>query len=84
MEDPTKQWKISEEDFTERKLWSAYAAAYEAALSKCSTPWAPWYIIPSDHKWFRDLAVSQIVADTLEGLHMRFPKPKVDLTKLKL
>jgi PPK2 family polyphosphate:nucleotide phosphotransferase len=84
LEDPTRQWKITEEDFTERELWSDYAAAYEAVLSKCSTPWAPWYIIPSDHKWFRDVAVSQIIADALEGLHMRFPKPKLDLSKMQL
>lgn len=84
VQDPTKHWKITEEDLAERKLWSAYQAAYEDALSRCSTTWAPWYIIPADHKWFRDLAVSQIIADTLDSLRMRFPEPKMDVSKIRI
>lgn len=82
--DPTKQWKISEADFAERRYWDDYMAAYEDALSQCSTPWAPWYVIPADHKWFRNLAVSQIVVERMAGLGMKFPKPSVDVGKIRL
>jgi len=83
IEDPDRQWKISESDFEERKFWDDYAAAYEEALTKCSTPHAPWYVIPSNKKWFRNLAVSHIIAETLEDLKMKFPAPTVDVKKLK-
>jgi len=82
--DPTKHWKLSEEDLSERKLWKDYQAAYEEMLEKCSTAHAPWYVIPADHKWFRDLAVAHIVADALEALDPRFPEPKLDVSKVKL
>jgi PPK2 family polyphosphate:nucleotide phosphotransferase len=83
IDDPDRRWKISEADFDERRYWDEYTDAYEAALTKCSTPYAPWFIIPSNKKWFRNLAVSHIIAETLEGLHMKFPKPTVDVKKLK-
>ncbi len=83
LDDPTKQWKISDADFSERRYWNDYMAAYEDALSQCSTPWAPWYVIPADHKRFRDLAVSQIIVETMEGLDMKFPKPSADLEKIR-
>ncbi len=83
LDDPTKQWKISESDYTEREYWDAYQGAYMDALSKCSFNYAPWYVIPANHKWFRDLAVSQILVDTLEGLKMKYPEPSVDLTAIK-
>jgi PPK2 family polyphosphate:nucleotide phosphotransferase len=82
--DPTKQWKLSQADFDERKYWDDYMAAYEDALSKCSTPHAPWYVIPANHKWFRNMAISQIVADTLEDMKPQYPPTKVDVTKLRL
>jgi PPK2 family polyphosphate:nucleotide phosphotransferase len=72
--DPRKKWKFSKADARERKLWDDYVTAYEAALSHCSTEYAPWYIIPSDHKWFRNLAVSRIIVETLEGLDMQYPQ----------
>ncbi len=84
LSDPTKQWKISDADFAERRYWDDYMTAYEDALSQCSTPWAPWYVIPSDHKWFRNLAVSQIVVERMEALGMKFPKPSVDVEKIRL
>ena len=59
-------------------------AAYEDALRKCSTPWAPWYVIPSNKKWFRNLAVSQIIAQAMEGLKMKYPRPKFDPSRIKL
>lgn len=83
LDDPMRQWKISDSDYTERAKWDDYIDAYEAMLEKCSTKHAPWYVIPSDHKWFRNLAVSQVLAETLEDLHMKLPKPTVDLAKIR-
>ncbi len=83
LEQVDKQWKISDSDYTERELWDDYQKAYMDALSKCSFNYAPWYVIPGNHKWFRDLAVSQILVDTLEGLKMKYPEPSVDLVSIK-
>lgn len=83
IDDPDRRWKISEADFHERKFWDEYVEAYEDALTKCTTDDAPWFIIPSNKKWFRNLAVSHIIAETLEGMDMKFPKPTVDISKLK-
>ena len=76
LDDPAKQWKISEADYKERTYWDDYTAAYEDALSRCSTEHAPWFVIPSDHKWFRNLAVARIVVEHMEGLEMKFPRPR--------
>jgi PPK2 family polyphosphate:nucleotide phosphotransferase len=84
IDDPDKRWKISEADFNERMYWDDYQAAYEDALSKCNAPHAPWFIIPSDKKWFRNLAVSHILVDALESMHMKFPPPTVEVNKLKI
>ncbi|HUI20030.1 MAG TPA: polyphosphate kinase 2 family protein [Methylocella sp.] len=83
LDDPAHNWKISESDYSERELWNDYVAAYEDALSTTSTPHAPWYVIPSNHKWFRNLAVSQIVAETMDDLGMSFPSPSVDLAEIR-
>ena len=83
LEDPKRNWKISETDYTERALWDDYTLAFEDAISATSTREAPWYVIPSNHKWFRNLAVSQIMADTMEALGMAFPKPSVDLAEIR-
>ena len=83
LDDPEKQWKISASDYTERARWDDYVKAYEAMLEKCSTKHAPWYVIPSNDKWFRNLAVSEIVADTLDDLGMKQPKPTVDLEQIR-
>jgi PPK2 family polyphosphate:nucleotide phosphotransferase len=84
LRDPAKNWKISPADLAERKRWGAYVAAYEEALSRCSTEEAPWFIIPANHKWFRNLAVSQIIADALEKMDMKFPPPSFDVSKARL
>jgi PPK2 family polyphosphate:nucleotide phosphotransferase len=84
LEDPRHQWKFSPNDIAERKFWDDYMAAYEDALSKCSTPSAPWYVIPADHKWLRNLAISRIITQTLESFHMKYPKPSFDLSKYKI
>ncbi len=84
LDDPKKHWKISPADFSERKYWRNYEKAYEEVLERCSHPWAPWYVIPADRKWFRNLAVSEIIVDTLERLDMKFPKPAFDISAIRL
>jgi PPK2 family polyphosphate:nucleotide phosphotransferase len=84
LKDPNRNWKISPADFQERKLWNDYVTAYEAVLSRCSTSTAPWFVIPANKKWFRNLAVSQIIVETLEHMDPKFPKPSVDLSKIKV
>jgi len=82
LDDPTKNWKFSMQDIEERKLWPAYMDAYEDALSRCSTEHAPWYIIPSDRKWVRNLAISSIIVEAMEKLDMKWPKLSVDPKKV--
>lgn len=79
IDNPQKNWKISAADMAERRLWDSYAEAYEDALTECSTKQAPWYVIPANKKWFRNLAVSQILADELASWKMRYPPPAADL-----
>lgn len=83
LDDPAKQWKISEADYKERDYWDDYMEAYEDALSHCSTAEAPWFVIPANHKWFRNLAVARIVVEHLESLHLKFPKPTVDIDQIR-
>jgi PPK2 family polyphosphate:nucleotide phosphotransferase len=83
LDDPSKQWKLSEADFNERKYWDDYTKAYEAALSRCSTSDAPWFIIPADKRWFRNLAISHIMLETLETMKMKFPPPSINTRHLK-
>ncbi|SIO24131.1 polyphosphate:nucleotide phosphotransferase, PPK2 family [Singulisphaera sp. GP187] len=83
LEDPTKQWKISESDYADRERWGDYMTAFEKALSKCSTEHAPWFIIPANKKWFRNLAVARIVVEYLDGLELKYPPPTVDLAKIR-
>jgi polyphosphate kinase 2 (PPK2 family) len=83
LDDPARQWKISESDYKERDYWGYYTKAFEDVLNKTSTERAPWFVIPSNHKWFRDLAVSQIIARTMEEMDMQMPKPTVNLAKIR-
>lgn len=83
LDDSGKQWKISESDYSEREYWDDYQQAYMDVLSKCSFNYAPWYIIPANHKWFRNLVVSQILVETLQDLKMKYPEPSVDLEAIK-
>ena len=80
LDDPTKRWKFRVGDLEERKRWDEYIAAYEDVLARCSTADAPWYVIPSNRNWFRNLAVANILADTLDELNPRYPEPSEDLT----
>ncbi len=85
---PEKNWKFSAADMHERKFWDDYQAAYQEMFNHTSTEWAPWYIIPADHKWFSRLAVAAIINHTLEGLDLNFPtvndKQKKELLEAKI
>lgn len=83
LDDPAKNWKISTSDYTERQYWDAYQEAYALVLEKTNTPTAPWYVIPSDHKWYRNYAVASIVLETLEAMAPKLPKPTVDLSLIR-
>jgi PPK2 family polyphosphate:nucleotide phosphotransferase len=73
LDNPDKHWKFDHSDLESRRLWVAYQTAYEDALTETSTPSAPWYVVPADSKWYRNLVVSQILVDTLDGLGMCYP-----------
>ncbi len=79
LDDPNKHWKFRRGDLVERKLWPEYMQAYEDVLNKTSTPAAPWFIVPANHKWYRDLVISSILIEALEGLNMKFPEPEENL-----
>lgn len=82
LDDPEKHWKFNQEDLLERKLWPKYTRAYEDVLSKTSTEWAPWTIVPANHKWYRNLVVATLIVEALENLHMRYPAPQQGLEKI--
>lgn len=84
LKDANRQWKFSPEDLVKRRQWPQYQKAFEAMLTKCSTRHAPWYVIPADRKWFRNLAVSQIVATEMARLPLRFPEPAYDPSKIRV
>ncbi len=73
LDDPTKHWKFNLVDLKERKRWGDYMQAYEDALAKTSSEWAPWYIVPANHKWYRNLVVASVIVDALEDLQMQYP-----------
>jgi PPK2 family polyphosphate:nucleotide phosphotransferase len=79
LDDPTKRWKFRLGDLEERKLWNQYTEAYEEALSKTSTEHAPWYIVPANRKWYRDLVISSVLVETLKDLKMKYPEPEENL-----
>ena len=83
LDDPSNQWKISTSDYTEREFWPKYIRAYEKAMEKTSTEWAPWYVIPANHKWFRNLALSEIIAEAMQAMDLELPAPRVDLTEIR-
>lgn len=83
LDDPSKHWKFNRADLDERKIWDRYQDAYEAALEKCSTQHAPWHIIPSDRKWYRNLVVSELLLNTLKDLSPEFPEPESDFAGIE-
>jgi PPK2 family polyphosphate:nucleotide phosphotransferase len=82
IEDKSKNWKYAPSDIAERKRWDDYMEAYEDAINECSTKWAPWRIVPADNKWARDVFVARAMVEALESLKLRFPKSKLDLSKV--
>ena len=82
LSDPSKLWKFSEGDLKERKFWDDYMDAYEDTLTKCSTEDAPWYIIPSNKKWYRNLVIGQAIVDKLKSLDMKYPEPQGKFDKI--
>lgn len=79
LDNPDKRWKFSKGDLKERKLWNDYMAAYTDAMQKCSTQHAPWYIIPSNNKWYRNYVVAQVIAETLQNINPQYPDPEEGL-----
>lgn len=83
LEDPARQWKISEADYDDRRRWGDFRAAYEEALSRTSAGHAPWFVVPADHKWHRNLVVAEIIAETLAEMDPEPPPPQVDLADIR-
>jgi len=82
LEDPTKHWKFHPNDLKERQLWKEYLRAYEDALEKTSTRYAPWYIVPANKKWYRDLVIASVILETLKDLKMEYPQPQYDVASI--
>ena len=83
LEDPTKHWKYSPGDIDERQLWDSYQEAYEIALERTNTEYAPWYLVPSDKKWYRNLAIGELLLETLDRLDLDWPAPRFDIAEEK-
>lgn len=84
LRNPAKQWKFEHGDISERAHWEAYTAAYEDAITTTSTVSAPWYVVPSDRKWYRNLIVSQVLIEALEGLKMEYPDPVDGIENIRI
>jgi PPK2 family polyphosphate:nucleotide phosphotransferase len=84
LDDPDKRWKFRTVDLTTRERWTDYMEAYEEAISETSTEWAPWHVVPADRKWVRNVAVAQLLVDTLERLDPRYPEPEEDLSGIRI
>ena len=82
LDNPDKHWKFSKDDLADRELWDQYQEAFHDAISKCSTKAAPWYVIPANHKWFRNVLIARIVAETLEDMNPQFPEAKESLADI--
>jgi PPK2 family polyphosphate:nucleotide phosphotransferase len=84
LDDRQKYWKVNPEDLKERQYWDMYVEAFEDVFRHCSTKHAPWFIIPANKKWYRNVVISQIIIDALEALDMKYPKPQFDVSKMKV
>jgi PPK2 family polyphosphate:nucleotide phosphotransferase len=84
LDEPHKRWKFSKGDLRERKLWPHYIQAYEDVLTNTSTEWAPWYIVPANRKWYRNIVVASLIVDTLKSLNMQYPQPEEGLDEIKI
>jgi len=83
LNDPKRNWKFSESDLDTRAKWRPYRAAYNEALTLCNTKWAPWHVVPADHKWYRNLVIAECVAQELADMDPQYPKPKLELAKYR-
>jgi len=83
LDDPTKRWKFSPNDLKERTLWNAYMEAYEIALTRCNPDGAPFYVVPADHKWFRNWVVSAILVEVMRGMKPKYPKPHLEIKAIE-
>lgn len=84
LDEPAKHWKFSVEDLEKRKQWSEYMEAYQDVINRCTTDWAPWYVIPADQKWYRNLAIARIVVNTLRKMNPTFPTTTLDAEKIRI
>jgi PPK2 family polyphosphate:nucleotide phosphotransferase len=84
LDDPQKRWKFTKADIDERKYWKDYQEAYEDAIRECSTNWAPWYVVPANHKWYRNYVVANAIVKTLSKLDLKVPEAKVDPSLVKM
>jgi PPK2 family polyphosphate:nucleotide phosphotransferase len=84
LEDPEKNWKYNPEDLETRSRWNVYTAAFRDAIRSCSTSWAPWYVVPADNERVRDLLVAKTIADTLDGLKLRYPRASAEIRSAKI
>ena len=82
LRDPDKNWKFKETDIDERAFWDDYMSAYSIAITQCSTPWAPWYVIPADDKDYRNWAISRLLIEILEEMNPQYAHPKLDIPRL--
>ena len=83
LDDPDKHWKFKEADIDERQLWPAYQQAYLDALRATSTDAAPWFVVPSDHRWYRNWAVGELLRETMNGLGLEYPQVDLDVDRLR-
>lgn len=84
LQDKSRNWKFESGDLEMRAKWPQFQQAYEDALNRCSTSWSPWHIVPADRKWYRDFVIARTVVDALEKLRLKWPKPREDLSKIKI
>ena len=84
LDEPNKRWKFNPADLEERKLWPEYTRAYEDAIARTSTEWAPWYIVPANRKWYRNLVVGTVITETLVSLDMQYPEPDFDPADIRI
>ena len=83
LHDPNRRWKFSENDIKERAFWDDYWSAYDVALTRCNTPSAPWYVIPANHKWYRNWVVARILTEVLKDMNPKYPQVKLDIPALE-
>ena len=84
LDESKSRWKFDPADLEDRKHWDGYRRAYEIMLARCSSDWAPWHVIPADHKWVRNATIAAIVRATLEAMKPKYPKPDWDPKQFKL